>query len=86
MRDGLLRRSEASDLLWSDIERMADGTGRLTVRRSKTDQTSEGKVLYLSVTSMADIDAIRPAEPSHRHMSVFALSGLPDRATHRQEL
>ena len=32
---------------------MADGTGRLTVRRSKTDQTSEGKVLYLSARSMA---------------------------------
>ena len=75
MRDGLLRRSEASDLVWSDIERMADGTGRLTVRRSKTDQVSEGKVLYLSAASMAGMDAIRPAEPSHRHMSVFALSG-----------
>ena len=74
MRDALLRRSEASDLVWNDVERMADGTGRLTVRRSKTDQTSEGKVLYLSAASMAGMDAIRPAEPSHRHMSVFALS------------
>ena len=74
MRDALLRRSEASALVWNDMERMADGTGRLTVRRSKTDQTSEGKVLYLSTTSMADIDAIRPAEPSHGHMSVFGLS------------
>ena len=74
MRDALLRRSEASDLVWNDVERMADGTGRLTVRRSKTDQTSEGKVLYLSAASMAGMDAIHPAEPSHRHMSVFALS------------
>ena len=74
MRDALLRRSEASALVWNDVERVADGTGRLTVRRSKTDQTSEGKMLYLSATSMADMAAIRPAEPSYGHMSVFGLS------------
>ena len=74
MRDALLRRSEASDLMWNDVERMADGTGRLTVRRSKTDQTSEGKVLYLSFRAMADLDAIRPAEAKHGHVAVFSLS------------
>ena len=74
MRDGLLRRSEASDLLWSDVERMADGTGRLTVRRSKTDQVSEGKVLYLSASSMADLEAIRPDGQDHGHLTIFGLS------------
>ena len=74
MRDALLRRSEASTLVWNDVERMADGTGRLTVRRSKTDQTSEGKVLYLSARSMADLDAIRPADAKHGHVAVFSLS------------
>lgn len=74
MRDALLRRSEASDLLWADVERMPDGTGRLTVRRSKTDQTSEGKVLYLSATSVADLEAIRPDSLPDRNKRVFGLS------------
>ena len=74
MRDALLRRSEASDLVWNDVERMGDGTGRLTVRRSKTDQTSEGKVLYLSARSMGDLDAIRPADPNPGHITIFGLS------------
>ena len=74
MRDALLRRSEATDLVWSDVERMTDGTGRLTVRRSKTDQVSEGKVLYLSATSMADLKAIRPGDSSRGDMKVFGLS------------
>ena len=53
---------------------MADGAGRLIVRRSKTDQTSEGKVLYLGVTSMADLEAIRPDDPTQGQKSVFGLS------------
>ena len=48
MRDALLRRPEAADLLWDDVERAPDGSGRLTVRRSKTDQAAEGRMLYLS--------------------------------------
>ena len=74
MRDALLRRSEASELVWDDVARMADGTGRLTVRRSKTDQVSEGKVLYLSATSTADLEAIRPDGHDHGHQAVFGLS------------
>ena len=74
MRDALLRRSEASALVWNDVERMADGTGRLTVRRSKTDQNSEGKMLYLSAASMADLEAIRPGDSSRGDMKVFGLS------------
>ena len=44
MRDGLLRRSEAADLLWDDVERAPDGSERLIVRRSKTDQAAEGRM------------------------------------------
>lgn len=74
MRDGLLRRSEASALVWDDIERMPNGTGRLTVRHSKTDQTSEGKVLYLSSATMTDLEAIRPGAHPHGGTGVFRLS------------
>ena len=48
MRDALLRRTEAADLLWDEVERAPDGSVRLTVRRSKTDQAAEGRMLYLS--------------------------------------
>ena len=52
MRDAMLRRSEAAALLWGDVERAPDGSGRLTVKRSKTDQLGEGAVLYLSPAAM----------------------------------
>ena len=39
MSDAGLRRSEAAALTWDDIARWDNGSGRLTVRRSKTDAT-----------------------------------------------
>ena len=74
MFDGLLRRSEAAALTWADVSRESDGSGRLTVRRSKTDQEGEGKVLWMSPETMAALSAIRwptdiEADP------VFGLSG-----------
>ena len=50
MRDAMLRVSEAAVLTWSDIVSEADGTGRLLIRRSKTDAEGEGAVGFLSVT------------------------------------
>lgn len=63
MRDALLRRAEAVALTWEDLQAWPDGSGRLTVRRSKTDQTGEGTVLYLSAATMADLQKIRPRRP-----------------------
>ena len=74
MRDALLRRPEAADLVWEDVERPSDGRGRLIVRRSKIGQAAEGRMLYLSPRTMADLEAIRPVVPAHGHVSVFALS------------
>ncbi len=48
MRDGLLRRGETAALRWDDLTVEADGSGRLTISRSKTDQTGEGAVLWVS--------------------------------------
>ena len=62
MRNGLLRRSEASELRWGDLEFHADGSGRLHVLRSKTDQTAEGAVLYLGPAAVKSLLAIRPQE------------------------
>ena len=39
-----LRRSEAAALRWADIERETDDSGRVTIRRSKTDPTGAGAV------------------------------------------
>ena len=74
MRDGLLRRSEAAAIRWADLETVPDGSGRLTIRRSKTDQTGAGAVLYLGPPTVRALEEIRPADadPGDR---VFALSG-----------
>ena len=64
MRDGLLRRSEAAAIRWADLEVAApDGSGRLTIRRSKTDQMGAGAVLYLGPPTVRALEAIRPAGP-----------------------
>lgn len=73
MFDGLLRRSEAAALRWADISRESDGSGRMLIARSKTDQDGAGAVLYLSRKTMAALDAIRPAD-SEDSDSVFGLS------------
>ena len=73
MRDGMLRRSEAESLVWGDLVEESDGTGRLTVTRSKTDPEGEGAVLFVSAPTMEVLRAIRPAEASADD-SIFGLS------------
>ena len=72
MFDGMLRRSEAAVLTWEDIGRAADGSGRMTVRRSKTDQEGEGKVLWISPATMDALAALRRQSDSD---PVFGLAG-----------
>ena len=59
MRDAMLRISEAAGLTWRDIEAEADGSGRLLIRRSKTDPEGEGAVLFVSAPTMAALRRIR---------------------------
>ena len=71
-----LRRSEAAALRWSDIERASDETGRITIRRSKTDQTAAGAVVAITATAMADLDRLRELQESPAESdSVFGLQG-----------
>ena len=86
MRDALLRRSEASALLWDDVERAPDGSGRLIVRRSKTDQAAEGRMLYLSPRTMADLDAIRPVGTGAREHERLRAVGVADRPADSPQL
>ena len=54
MRDGLLRRGEAAELRWKDVELRPDGTGRIIVRHSKTSSASA--ILFLGDQA---VDALR---------------------------
>ncbi|MCE4226297.1 tyrosine-type recombinase/integrase [Methylobacterium sp. C25] len=55
--DTLLRRSELVSLYIRDLERGADGSGTVLVRRSKADQEGEGAIKYLAPDTMAHIAA-----------------------------
>ena len=61
LSDGGLRRSEAAVLTWGDVVRWDDGSGRITVIRSKTDVEAEGAVVAITPAAMEALDAIRPA-------------------------
>lgn len=71
MRDAMLRRSEAAALTWEDIHTEPDGTGRLLIRRSKTDPEGRGFVAFVSAPTMASLKLIRTSAPNG---SVFGLS------------
>ena len=59
MADGGLRRSEAAALRWEEVEYAGDGSGRLTIKRSKTDVEGEGAVVAITRRAIQDLDAIR---------------------------
>ena len=62
LRDGLLRRSEAAALTWGDLELQEDGSALLQLRRSKTDQESEGVTLYIGQEATQALQAIMPED------------------------
>ena len=66
MRDAMLRRAETAALTWLDIESQPDGSGALTIRRSKIDQESRGTMQYLSHAAMVALEAIRPVRGRRR--------------------
>ena len=59
MRDALLRVGEAAELTWADLKYERDGSGRLFVRRSKTDREGRGAVLFASAQTMVAIADVR---------------------------
>jgi len=50
--DTMARRSELVGFDVEDVEFMPNGSGRMLIRRSKTDQVGEGSVAYLSRTTV----------------------------------
>ena len=73
LSDAGLRRSEASSLTWGDVQRWDDGSGRITVVRSKTDVEAQGAVVAITPAAMNALDAIRPVGAGGE-VKVFALS------------
>ena len=59
--DCLLRVSELATVQVADLEADADGSGRLTVRRSKTDQDGRGATLYVGSPTMRAVAAWQAA-------------------------
>ena len=91
MRDAMLRVSEAADLTWEDLEDQADGTGRLLIRRSKTDADGEGAIAFVSTETMetlklmrgksadtSSIFGLRPNQISKRIKQAAQVAGLGD--------
>ena len=62
LRDGLLRRSEAVELRWGDVELQEDGVALLHIRRSKTDPEAEGAVLYVGQAAAQALQSIMPED------------------------
>ena len=60
LSDAGLRRSEVAALTWGDVQRWEDGSGRITVIRSKTDAEAQGAVVAITPAAMAALSAIRP--------------------------
>ena len=73
LSDGGLRRSEAAALTWGDAQRWDDGSGRITVIRSKTDAEAQGAVVAITPAAMRALDAIRPVGVGGE-VKVFGLS------------
>ena len=73
LSDAGLRRSEAAALTWSDVQCWDDGSGRITVIRSKTDAEAQGAVVAITPAAMEALSAIRPTGAGS-DVKVFGLS------------
>ena len=73
--DCLLRVGELAALRVRDVAAEGDGSGRVTVRQSKTDQTAIGAVLYAGPPTMRRISS---------WLDAAGIAGVPDSPLFRQ--
>ena len=64
MRDAMLRRGEAAALTWADVEFRSDGSAKVTVRRSKSDQDGSGATLYVGRDAATELRSIHGPDAS----------------------
>ena len=60
LRDALLSRSEAAALRWGDMEWLDNNTGRIFVKRRKTDRGDLWKTPHISEETVSALKAIMP--------------------------
>ena len=73
MVQAALRRSEASELEWGDVQKQPDGTGRVEIRKSKGDQRGYGATVAVKEDCIRALEALRLDECANNGR-VFALS------------
>ncbi len=61
LSDAGLRPSEAAALTWGDVQRWDDGSGHITVVRSRTDAEAVGAVVGIPPAATRALDAIGQA-------------------------
>lgn len=59
--DALLRVSELAEITLADLHVQQDGSGTVTIRRSKTDQDGRGHVRFLGAATVAAVQGYRQA-------------------------
>ncbi len=73
MSDAMLRVSELVAIRWSDLHWERDGSGRLTIPVSKSDQEGQGAVLYLGDLTVTRLKAWRKLQGRGKH---FVFTGI----------
>ncbi len=81
--DAGLRVSELVAATVADLRRLADGSGRLTIPRSKTDQEGAGSVVWLSAETMDRLSAWLTASaiadgPVFRRINILTHKGAEE--------
>ena len=71
LREGLLRRGECAALRVGDFSRESDGSGRLRIARSKTDQEGQGRVLFLGEQAADRVARWLDAAPADADAPLF---------------
>ena len=79
MRDGMLRSGEAGEVRWCDLSEEPDGSGRLLIRRSKTDQAGRGEIVFASSRTMGDLAAIRDGDQDEDFIFGFTTDRISNR-------
>ena len=71
LREGLLRRGECAALRVRDFSREPDGSGRLQITRSKTDQEGLGRTLFLGKQAADSVVKWLNAAPANGDAPLF---------------
>ena len=82
LSDGGLRRSETAALTWGDVQRWNDGSGRITVIRSKTDAEAQGATVAITpatgVGGDAKVFGLSESQIARRVKVIAKAAGLAD--------